>query len=140
MQLIQIWKICSPVWMIYFVFWVFKNSILFTSYPIILYHDYLNKRTKYFEKIFNRSSCLGLMMMTMMMMMNFFCGMVDWQQAFSLISSRAHCLRSSPSRISDTPRAGFESAQNLSSGLVQYLFIYLHFIYSWQSLIIHCNR
>ena len=34
----------------------------------------------------------------------------------SLISSRDHCQRSSPSRISDTPRAGFEPAQNLSSG------------------------
>ena len=30
-----------------------------TSYSIILYHDYLNKRNKYFEKIFNRYSCLG---------------------------------------------------------------------------------
>ena len=34
----------------------------------------------------------------------------------SLISSRDHSQRSSPSRISDTPRAGFEPAQNLSSG------------------------
>ena len=32
-----------------------------------------------------------------------------------LISSRDHCQRFSPSQISDTPRAGFESAQNLSS-------------------------
>ena len=46
----------------------------------------------------------------------FFCGMVDWQKAFSLISSWGHCQRSSPSRISNTPRAGFEPAQNLSSG------------------------
>ena len=52
----------------------------------------------------------------MMMMMNCFCGMVDRRKAFSLISSRDHCQRSSPSRISDTPRAGFEPAQNLSSG------------------------
>ena len=35
---------------------------------------------------------------------------------FSLISSRDHCQRSSPSRISHTPRAGFEPAQNLSLG------------------------
>ena len=49
-----------------------------------------------------------------MVMMNCFCGMVDRQKAFSLISSRDHCLRSSPSQISDLPRAGFESAQNLS--------------------------
>ena len=50
----------------------------------------------------------------------FFCGMVDWQKAFSLISSWGHCQRSSPSRISNTPRAGFEPAQNLSSGLVEW--------------------
>ena len=46
-----------------------------------------------------------------------FCGMVDRRKAFSLISSRDHCQRSSPSRISDTPRAGFEPAKSLSSGL-----------------------
>ena len=56
----------------------------------------------------------------LMMMMNCFCGMVDWRKAFSLIFSRDHCQRSSPSRISDTPRAGFEPAQNLSSGLVEW--------------------
>ena len=50
------------------------------------------------------------------MMMNCFCGMVDRRKAFSLISSRDHCQRCSPSRISDTLRAGFESAQNLNSG------------------------
>ena len=38
----------------------------------------------------------------MMMMMNCFCGMVDRRKAFSLISSRDHCQRSSPTRISDT--------------------------------------
>ena len=58
--------------------------------------------------------------MMMMMMMNCFCGMVDRWKAFSLISSRHHCQRSSPSRISNTPRAGFEPAQNLSSGLVEW--------------------
>ena len=55
-----------------------------------------------------------------MMMMNCFCGMVDQQKAFSLISSRDHCQRFSPLRISDMPRAGFEPAQNLSSGLVKW--------------------
>ena len=55
----------------------------------------------------------------MMMMMNCFCGMVDRRKAFSLISSRDHLQRSSPSRISDTPRAGLELAQNLSLGLVE---------------------
>ena len=41
--------------------------------------------------------------MMMMMMMNCCCGMVDRRKVFSLISSRDHCQRSSPSRISDTP-------------------------------------
>ena len=48
-----------------------------------------------------------------------FCGMVDRRKAISLISSRDYCQRSSPSRISDTPRAGFEPAQNISSGFVE---------------------
>ena len=56
----------------------------------------------------------------MIMMMNCFCGMVDRRKVFSLISSRDHCQRSSPSRISDTLRAGFEPAQNLSSGSVEW--------------------
>ena len=62
-----------------------------------------------------------MMMMIMMTMMNCFCGMVEQGKAFSLISSRNHCQRSSPLRISDTPRAGFEPAQNLSSGLVEWI-------------------
>ena len=56
----------------------------------------------------------------MRMMINCFCGMVDRRKAFSFISSRDHCQRSSPSQISDTPRAGFEPAQYLSSGLVEW--------------------
>ena len=55
----------------------------------------------------------------MMMMKNCFCGMVDRRKGFSLISSRDHRQRSSPSQISDKPRAGFEPAQNLSSGFVE---------------------
>ena len=58
-----------------------------------------------------------MMMMMMMMMKTCFCGIVDRRKAFSLISSRDHCQRFSTSRISDTPQAGFELAQNLSSGL-----------------------
>ena len=61
--------------------------------------------------------CLNLMMK---MIMNCFCGMVDRRKEFSLISSRDHCQRSSPSRIFNMPRAGFELAQNLSSGLVEW--------------------
>ena len=44
---------------------------------------------------------------------------IDRRKAFSLIFRWDHCQRSSPSRISDTPRAGFEPAQNLSSSLVE---------------------
>ena len=46
--------------------------------------------------------------------------MVDRRTAFSLISSQDHFQRSSPSPISDTPRAGIEPAQSLSSGLVEW--------------------
>ena len=63
----------------------------------------------------NRRLLQGLAMM--MMMMNCFCSMVDLRKAFSLISSRDQCQRSSPSRISDTPLTGFEPPQNVSSGL-----------------------
>ena len=56
----------------------------------------------------------------MMIIMNCFCGMVDRRKAFSLISSWDHCQRSSPSRIFDTPQAGFEPVQNLSSALVEW--------------------
>ena len=52
--------------------------------------------------------------------MSCFCGMFDWWKAFSLISSRDHCQRSSQSQISNMPRAGFEPVQNLSSGLVEW--------------------
>ena len=48
-----------------------------------------------------------------------FCGMADRRKPFSLISSQDQCQRSSPSRISDTQRAGFEPVQNLSSGFVE---------------------
>ena len=59
-------------------------------------------------------------LMMMVKMTNCFCGMVDRRKAFRLDSSRGHCPRSSPSRISDTPQAGFEPAKNLSSGLVKW--------------------
>ena len=66
----------------------------------------------------NSTFLLMMMMMMMMMMMNCFCGMVDRRRALSLISTRDHCQKSSPSRIPDTPRAGFEPAQNLSQALL----------------------
>ena len=49
-----------------------------------------------------------------------FCGMADRRKAFSLISRQDHCQRSSSLQISDTPWAGFEPAQNLISGLVEW--------------------
>ena len=74
----------------------------------------------------NESSLIGTLLFSnslfelkktpLMMMMNCFCGMVDRRKAFSLISSRDHCQRSLSSWISDTPWAGFEPAQNQSSG------------------------
>ena len=54
-----------------------------------------------------------------MMMMNCVCGMVERRKTFSLISSRVHRQRSSSSLISDTPRAGLEPAQRLSSCFVE---------------------
>ena len=66
----------------------------------------------------NYHSCWKQILMKMMM--KCFCGMVDQRKTFSLIPSRDHCQRSSPSRISDTPRTVFEPAQNLSSGLVEW--------------------
>ena len=51
--------------------------------------------------------------------LNCFCGMVDQQKTFSLISNRYHYQRISPSGRSAVPRAGFEPAQNLSLGFVQ---------------------
>ena len=62
---------------------------------------------------------MKMMMMMMMMMMNDFCAMVDRRKAFSFASLQDHCHRSSPSRTSDTPLAGFEPEQNLSSGFVE---------------------
>ena len=44
----------------------------------------------------------------MAILINYFCGMVDRQKAFNFISNR----------ISDTPWACFEPAQNLSLGFV----------------------
>ena len=48
-----------------------------------------------------------------------FCSMVDRRKAFKFIYFQPGPLSEIPSRTSDTPRAGFEPTQNLSSGLVQ---------------------
>ena len=74
------------------------------------------KRKFWISPLNAKRSLLGAYNSTflLMMMMNCFCGMVDRRRALSLISTRDHCQKSSPSRIPDTPRAGFEPAQNLS--------------------------
>ena len=59
-------------------------------------------------------------MMMMIMMMNCFCGVVDRRKVFSFIFSRDHCQRSSPPWIFDATWAWFETAQNLSPGLVEW--------------------
>ena len=61
-----------------------------------------------------------MMMMMMMMMINCFCGVGGRRKEFSLISSRSYCQISSPSRISNTPRAGFEPTQDPSLGFVEW--------------------
>ena len=69
-------------------------------------------------KIIMTSGMVWFIFSTLMMMINCFCGMVHLRKAFSLISSQDHCQRSWPLWVSDMPQAGFEPAQNLSSGLV----------------------
>ena len=91
-----------------------QNLHFFFSVFIVV----LDKRVNILCSIASISRATMIMMM-MMMMMTCFCGMVDQRKAFRLVSSRDHCQRPSPSRISDTPRAGFEPAENLSSNLVK---------------------
>ena len=62
-------------------------------------------------------------MILRMMIMNCFCGMVDWRKAFSLTSNRNLCQRSSSSRISDLPQAEFEPTQNPSSGFDEWSYV-----------------
>ena len=57
----------------------------------------------------------------MTMMMDCFCGMVGQRKAFSLISSCDLYQRSSPSRISDTLREGFEPEKKLSSDFAEWI-------------------
>ena len=78
----------------------------------------IHKQT-WWSSRFNQKHTLYFLSL-MMMMRNCFCGMVDRRKAFSLISNRGHCQRSSPSRNSDMPRAGLEPAQNLDSGFVEW--------------------
>ena len=66
-------------------------------------------------------------------MIFFMTGMVDWRKVFSLISTRDQCQRSSPSRIPDTPWAGFEPAQDLSCAVVLTTTSQRHDYFSTQS-------
>ena len=80
-----------------------------------------------------------LRLIMMMRIVNWFCGMVHKRKTLHLISSWDHCQRSLPSRITDTPRTGFESTQNLSSGLAEFssassVFRYFHNIWMRESL------
>ena len=50
-----------------------------------------------------------------------FCDMLDRRKVLSLISYLEWCQRSSPSQISCKPQKGFELAQNLGSGLFQWI-------------------
>ena len=84
--------------------------------PGMINRDYYLKQHKTAEYL----ECYLMMMMMMMMIMNCFCGMVDRRKVINLISSLGHCQRFSSSRISDTPGRGFEPAQNLSSGIVEW--------------------
>ena len=74
----------------------------------------------------------------MMIMINWFCGMVDRRKTYSLISKKDHCQRSSPLRISDMPRAGFEPAQNLSSSFLEWSCTVLITTTPWRN-IVTCN-
>ena len=79
-----------------------KISMQSLSFPQLI-----SKATHIRGVCFDHIFIMMMLMMTMMIMMNCFCGMVDWRQVFSLISCQEPCQRSSVLRISDTPRAGF---------------------------------
>ena len=89
--------------------WTWSNMKCGSSYLIYCKESRWIKLNA--KNIFNPNYLTYMMMiMMMMMMMNCFSGMVDRRNAFNLISSQEHCQRYSPSRISNTPRAGLEPA------------------------------
>ena len=67
-----------------------------------------------------RLMTMMMMMRMMMVMINCFCGVTDRWNGFSLIYCRDHCQGFSSSQISNTPRVGFESAQNLNLGFLEW--------------------
>ena len=97
----------------------FKKSVF--TIPLMLTRSWRKTVDSYWEKYGKTWSNFESMnivthFLKKKMMMSCFCGVVDQQKAFSVTSSQDHCQRSSPSQISDTLLAGFEPAQNLSSG------------------------
>ena len=89
---------------------------------IQILHICLSENIKVFQWLSNSTFFNFMMMMMMMMMMNRFCDVVDRQKVFGFISSRNHWRRSSTSRISNKPRAGFDPAQNRSSDFAEWGF------------------
>ena len=101
---------------IYMGNFIYSYKYLF-SMTVLKYDDIIKKSRDldyYFDIFWKISFSTTLMIM---MMMNCFCGVVDRRKAFSLISSRGHCQRSSPSWISDTPQAGHIARALLVQGL-----------------------
>ena len=94
-----------------------STVLIYFKKPKLSWKSYIMK----IQTLVSQKKLLLLPLLTMMMtMMNFFCGMVGRGKAFSLICSQHHCQRSSPLRISDTPRVGFEPTQSLSSDLFEW--------------------
>ena len=71
----------------------------------------------YFDSVF----CDEFIMMNFF----FFFWMVDGRKALSFISSRDHSGKVSPSQASDTLRARFEPARNLSLAFVEWRYVVL---------------
>ena len=86
----------------------FNKCIILLMFCLKVFLKVLSKKHSVLFILFmlNQVKSYGLIMM-MMMMKNCFCGMVDQRTAFSLICCRDNCQRSSPLRVSDTPRAAF---------------------------------
>ena len=99
----------------WFFFWICKIAHLSLSLRLPG-----NILLKWSSKGQNFAALWLAMMMMLMTMMIFFCGMVDRRKAFSLISSQPHCQRSSPWRIYHMSSAGSKHAQNLSWSFVKW--------------------
>ena len=126
---------------VFSLFCVLRKTTNFWAIVVNLFFDYWQEIKKFvLEREERRKNWLEsknifyFKPLMIAMMMNCFFGMVHWQKAFSLIFTRGHCQRSSPSRIYDMLRAGFEPAQNLNSGLVEWSCAELTTITPWKTL------